>query len=101
MQVRLDVFPAKVTVASTTYSNVRAVIADGQLQLYILTAGGVNTIYDMPALAVEGSVHTGVVVTTVDGDIWVEQDGGCGCGSQLKIANLWPGRQRVMVALRG
>lgn len=99
VNVQLDVFPANVTVSSTTFNNVRAVIADGQFTLFSLTAGGVNIVYTRPSLGVEGQVSSGVVVTTDDGPCWVEQAGGCGCGSQLKIADLFPGRQRVMVPL--
>lgn len=99
VQVALDVFPATVSVASTTYNNVRAVIADGVLQVYCLTGSGVNQVYVRPVLAVDGSVHQGVNVTTDDGAVWIEQAGGCGCGSQLKIADLFDGRQRVMVPL--
>lgn len=97
--VQLDVHPANVDVLSTRYNNVRAVIADGRLQVFNLTASGVQTVYDKPSLGVEGSVHAGVAVTTDDGVIWVEQGSGCGCGSQLKIADLYPGRQRVMIPL--
>lgn len=96
----MDVFPANVTIASTTYNNVRAVLADGRLKIFTLTAGGVTTIYDMPSLAEpEGSAHLGVRLVTEHGQVWVENGGGCGCGSQLKIANLFPDQQRVMVPL--
>lgn len=99
--IRLDLFPASATVASTTYNNVRAVIADAQLQLYVLTGSGINVIYSKPVLALEGQVSSGVTVTTEDGLVEIELTGGCGCGSQLKIADLFPGQRRVMVPLRG
>lgn len=99
--VALDLFPANATVASTTYQNVRAVIADGILQLYTLGPSGPQVVYERPVEGpLGGSIVTGVEVPTVDGLIWIEQGGGCGCGSQLKIADLFPGRQRVMTGLR-
>lgn len=97
--VQLDMFPANATVMSTTFNNVRAVIADGMLQLYLLTASGIIKQYEKPSLGVEGSYGSGVAVTTADGTVWIEQAGGCGCGSQLKIADLFPMRQRVMIPL--
>lgn len=101
VEIALDLFPSNVTVASTTYSNVRAVLADGFLKVFILTPSGVSTLYDKPVTApAEGTPHTGVTLTTDDGLIWIEQSGGCGCGSQLKIADLFPGFRKVMVPLR-
>lgn len=97
--VQLDVHPANVDVQSTRYANVRAVIADGRLQIFHLTGSGVHVVYDKPSLGVEGSVHAGVAVTTEDGTVWVEQSGGCGCGSRLAVYDLFPDRQRVMIPL--
>lgn len=98
--VQLDVFPARATVMSTSYDQVRAVIADGNLQLFRLEPVGVRTLYDKPVTgSVSGAVSSGVSVETEDGVVWVESTGGCGCGSQLKIADLFPGRQRVMIPL--
>lgn len=98
--VQLDVFPATVALpTSTTYHNVRAVIADGRLQVFRLTGAGVDIVYDSPSLGVDGYVSSGVGVTTEDGVVSIESEGGCGCGSQLKIADLYPGRLRVMIPL--
>lgn len=98
--VQLDVYPANVALpTSTTYNNVRAVIADGRLQVFCLTGAGVKILYDSPSFAVDGQVSSGVGVTTEDGVVWVEQSGGCGCGDQLKISDLYPGRLRVMIPL--
>lgn len=98
--VQLDTFPSRATVMSTSYDQVRVVIADGRLQFYRLEANGVRTLYDKPVTgSVSGSVYSGVSVETEDGVVWVESTGGCGCGSQLKIADLFPGRQRVMIPL--
>lgn len=99
VEVRLDLFPASVSVMSTTYANVRAVIADNHLKLFVLTGSGINTIYDMPVLDVDGQPSIGVTVTTADGPVEIEMSGGCGCGSQLKIADLFPGERRVMTPL--
>lgn len=99
--VALDLFPATVTVASTTYQQVRAVIADGELQIYVLGPNGPFITYQRPVDGpLVGSIGTGVEVPTAEGVVWVEQGGGCGCGSALKVADLFPGRQRVMTGLR-
>lgn len=99
VEVRLDLFPAEASVASTTYANVRAVIANNNLKLYILTGSGISAIYDMPVIAVDGQPSSGVTVTTADGAVDIEMSGGCGCGSQLKVADLFPGERRVMTPL--
>lgn len=99
--VALDLFPATVHVAGTAYSNVRAVIADGELRVYRLGGSGPEITYQRLVTGpLEGSIHTGVAVPTDAGEVWVEQGEGCGCGSELKVADLFPGQQRVMTGLR-
>lgn len=96
----IDLFPANVTVASTTYHNVRAVIADGTLQLWRLGPSGPEVFHERSVTgAVDGAPTMGVNIPTADGIVWAELDGGCGCGSALKVADLYPGRQRVMTSI--
>lgn len=100
--IALDLFPANVEIASTTYSNVRAVVADSVLRLYRLGASGPELFWESPVNGpYGGAVSTGVEVPTENGLALVEQDGGCGCGSALKVADLFPGVQKVMIGLRG
>lgn len=99
--VALDLFPATVSVLSTTYSNVRIAVADGELQLWRLGGSGPELFYQrMVTGPIDGSASTGVSIPTDDGQVWAENSGDCGCGSLLKVADLWPGRQRVMTSLR-
>lgn len=100
--VALDLFPSKVFLPTgTTYAAVRSVIADGSLQLWRLGGSGPEIFATYPIIGpLGGSIGTGVEVPTEFGSAWIEQDGGCGCGSALKIADLFPGRQRVMTGLR-
>lgn len=99
VNVQLDLFPAIATVMSTTYKNIRAVIANGTLYLYTLTGSGPAILYQQSVDSVDGQISSGVTVGTPDGEIEIEQDGGCGCGSQLKVMDLFPDQQRVMVPL--
>lgn len=99
VNVKLDLFPARVSVASTSFGNVRAVIADDTLKLFSLTGSGIRVVYDKPITDIDGRISFGITANTEDGQITIEADGGCGCGSQLKIADLFPGQVRVMVPL--
>lgn len=99
--IALDLFPADMHVQSTTYHDTRVTVADGELVAYRLGASGPEVTYRKPVTGpIDGAVSVGLTVPTEDGPVLVEQSGDCGCGSALKTADLWPGRQKVMTGLR-
>lgn len=99
--IALDLYPANVDVAGTSYVGVRAVVADGVLAVYKLGAAGPEAFYTQLVTGpLEGSYATGVVVPTESANVFVEQSGGCACGSRLKTYDLFPGKQKVYTGLR-
>lgn len=96
----LDAFPAKAMMpAGNTLAPVRAVIADGQLQIWVLTAAGPEKTFERPVASTEGSFNNGLVVHSYDGMTVIGRDVGCGCGNALAHADLFEGRRRINVSL--
>lgn len=98
--VSMDLFPASVALWSgLTYEASRAVIADDVLQVWKLTVGGPQIMFQRPVVGASGSARDAFTVHTPDGVVVVGKSGGCSCGSQLAYADLWPGLRRVNVPL--
>jgi len=98
--VALDLFPADAALSGgTTYSNVRAVVADGVLQLWRQTSGGPVVVFQHPLTGWSGSVRTAFELATDDGVVVVGKSGGCGCGASLGNVDLFPGRRRINTTL--
>lgn len=99
--VSLDLFPcdAQLPDGSTTYMNVRVVVADGQLQLWRLTSGGPVVVFQRELLGWSGSVRTAYQLDTEDGPVIAGKTGGCACGAVLATADLFSGRRRINTTL--
>lgn len=99
--LRLDLYPARASVVGTSYSGVRAILTETELQLWRLGATGPEMVNSWPVVGeVTGKLSIGYDVPTQVGSIRVESGGGCGCGSKLANADLFPGSQVVMVGMR-
>lgn len=101
--VRVDLFPARVSVVGTTYDNLRAVVTDTDLVTYRLGANSNAEEFQRWPLTgpLTGSEVLGYSIPTPAGEVYVVRSGSCsGCGSQLGSIDLYPGRQRVMIGVR-
>lgn len=101
VQISLDVYPARVTLASgAVVDRARVFIANGDLLVYIMNNGTPTEYYKRAVISTEGSSPmSGINVQVEDGIVAVKKAGGCGCGSRLKTYNPWPGETRALVAL--
>lgn len=99
--VQLDLYPCDALLpdGATTFGNVRAVVADGQAQLWRWTSAGAVVVFQRELLAWSGSVRTAYTLTVEDGPLVVGKTGGCPCGAQLATADIYPGRRRINTAL--
>lgn len=105
--VSLDVYPARVMLPDgAVITKVKALIADGELILYIMQNGSPFEYFRRKVASVEGRSPTAGYQVHLVGDdggaeetVTVAKFGGCGCGDKLKNYNPWPGTRRARAAL--
>jgi hypothetical protein len=83
--VRTDVYPANVSFsfASNPYPRARAILTVDKVLILVDGLGGAAVLYE-ERLENVSIGQTSVVATTVDGDVEISRQGGCGCGSTLR-----------------
>lgn len=105
--VSLDVYPARVVLPDgAVITKVKAMIADGELILFVMQDGSPFEYYRRKVASVQGnSPVRGYQVYLIADDggeqpvVGVTKSGGCGCGDKLKNYNPWPGTRRARAAL--
>lgn len=98
----MDLFPARIHIVGTSYSAVRVVVSDGTIRAWRLGPSGPEVVWERDVTGpLEGPISVGVSVPTSAGEVWVENGGGCACGSALANVDLFGGRQVVRVGLLG
>lgn len=84
--IRLDLFPASVTVNGTDeYSPARAIVTDDAVHVYMDAQGGPAEVYTARLDDFSGRRTTGYSAVASDGDnVQINRASGCGCGSRLR-----------------
>lgn len=100
--LQLDLHPARLSVAGTSYDALRVVVTEDEVQGWRMGAAGPELQLSWPlAGPVTGKASIGYDVPTPVGNVRVGLSGGCNCGgSRLAGADLFPGTQTVIVGLR-
>ena len=84
--IRVDIFPANVTVNGVdSYSPSRAIVTDDAIHVYQDAPGGPTEVYTTRLDDFEGRRNIGYTITGANGDtVSLTSASGCGCGSRLR-----------------
>jgi hypothetical protein len=85
VKVRHDIYPATVifSFAEHPYTRARAIVTVDQLLVLVEGGSGAAVLYDERLEDVSGNRRQ-LVATTVDGEVTISRQAGCGCGSRLR-----------------
>lgn len=90
--IRLDLFPASVTIGDKQYLRSRAIVTDDSVHIYIDSPTGPEEIYSARLDDYSGNAGVGYTAETSTGDtVLMQYQAGCGCGSRLRGFRPFPG----------
>lgn len=95
--VRIDMFPATVTVNGTeSFAPARTYVTDDSVLVYMDASNGPELVYSDRLADFEGRRTIGYTATTDSGDVVsINRASGCGCGSRLRGYDAFAGIPRV------
>lgn len=90
--IRLDLFPATVTVGEQVLTPARAVVTDDAVHVYMDSRNGPEDRYTARLADFDGARNIGYIAETDDGEkVHIQRASGCGCGSRLRGFKPFPG----------